>query len=125
MAWTKARFSRFRLVDLMVISEAVRCPPRIIFQFILFLTDLLGSLTDEILLGNEKTTTVIDGSGVIHDPHGLELVELRRLAKARKMISNFDKSKLSKDGYVVLCEDQDLKLPCKSCPSYGVRFDTN
>ncbi|KAG9051658.1 NAD-dependent glutamate dehydrogenase [Tulasnella sp. UAMH 9824] len=80
----------------------------------------LGS--NEILLGNEKTTTVIDGSGVIHDPQGLDRDELRRLAKARKMISNFDKSKLSKEGYVVLCEDQDLKLPSGEIVPDGTDF---
>ena len=33
------------------------------------------------------------------------------LTKARKMISHFDRSKLSKDGYVVLIEDIDVTLP--------------
>ncbi|KIO23889.1 hypothetical protein M407DRAFT_213963 [Tulasnella calospora MUT 4182] len=80
----------------------------------------LGS--NEILLGNEKTTTIIDGSGVIHDPQGLDRDELRRLAKARKMIVNFDKSKLGKDGYVVLCEDQDLKLPSGEVVPDGTDF---
>lgn len=73
---------------------------------------------DEILLGNEKTTTIIDGSGVIHDPAGLNRDELVRLAKARKMINNFDKSKLSKDGYVVLVDEQDVKLPCELALQY-------
>lgn len=58
--------------------------------------------------------SVIDGSGVLHDPNGIERVELTRLAKERKMINNFDASKLSKDGYRVLVEDQDFKLPCKT-----------
>ncbi len=77
-----------------------------------FLACVHFSSTDEILLGREKTTTVIDGSGVLHDPTGLDHTELIRLAKARKMVANFDKSKLGKDGYLVLCEDQDVKLPC-------------
>ena len=68
---------------------------------------------DEILLSSDKTIAVIDGSGVLADPAGLDREELIRLAKLRVPISNFDKSKLSKDGYVVLVEDQDVKLPCK------------
>ncbi len=34
-------------------------------------------------------------SGVIHDPAGLDITELRRLAKLRSMIKDFDTSKLS------------------------------
>jgi len=48
---------------------------------------------------------------VLADPNGLDRAELVRLAKGRKMINNFDKSKLSKDGYVVLVEDHDITLP--------------
>ena len=68
---------------------------------------------DEILLSHDKTIAVIDGSGVLADPAGIDRQELIRLAKARKMVSFFDKSKLSKDGYLVLVEDQDVRLPCK------------
>ena len=70
--------------------------------------------SDEILLSSDKTVAIIDGSGVLADPAGIDRVELIRLAKARKMISNFDRSKLSKDGYAVLVEDQDITLPSKS-----------
>ncbi|KAG8907902.1 NAD-dependent glutamate dehydrogenase [Tulasnella sp. 403] len=80
----------------------------------------LGS--NEILLGNEKTITVIDGSGVLHDQAGIDREELRRLAKARKMISHFDRRKLSKDGYVVLCEEQDVKLPSGEVIPDGTDF---
>ena|ERR1700761_678827 len=68
---------------------------------------------DEILLSSDKTVAVIDGSGVLADPDGLNREELGRLAKARRMISNFDKTKLGPQGYLVLVEDQDIKLPCK------------
>ena len=64
-------------------------------------------------MSNDKTIAIIDGSGVLADPAGIDREELRRLAKLRVPIENFDKSKLSKDGYVVLVEDQDVKLPCK------------
>jgi glutamate dehydrogenase len=69
--------------------------------------------TDEILLSSDKTIAVIDGSGVLADPAGINREELVRLAKLRVPIENFDKSKLSKDGYLVRIEDQDVKLPCK------------
>lgn len=69
--------------------------------------------SDEILLSSDKTVAIIDGSGVLADPAGLNRDELIRLAKARVPVGNFDKSKLSKDGYLVKVEDQDLKLPCQ------------
>ncbi|KAL6304426.1 NAD-specific glutamate dehydrogenase [Sparassis latifolia] len=69
----------------------------------------LGS--NEILLSSDKTIAVIDGSGVLADPAGIDREELIRLAKLRVPVAHFDKSKLSKDGYLVRVEDQDLKLP--------------
>ena len=74
----------------------------------------LGS--NEILPSSDKTVAVIDGSGVLADPAGLDREELRRLAKLRVPVGNFDKTKLSKDGYLVLVEDQDVKLPCEFLP---------
>ena len=56
---------------------------------------------------------------MLADPAGLDREELIRLAKLRVPISNFDRSKLSKDGYVVLVEDQDVRLPCK-CASFEI-----
>jgi len=67
---------------------------------------------DEILLSSDKTIAIIDGSGVLADPLGIDRQELVRLAKLRVPVSKFDKSKLGKDGYLVLVEDQDIKLPC-------------
>ena len=71
-------------------------------------------LLDEILLSNDKTVAVIDGSGVLADPLGLDRQELIRLAKLRKPVGFFDTTKLSKDGYLVRVEDQDMRLPCTS-----------
>ena len=68
---------------------------------------------DEILLSSDKTIAVIDGSGVLADPAGINREELVRLAKARKPVGFFDKSKLSKGGYLVKIEEQDVKLPCE------------
>jgi len=80
----------------------------------------LGS--NEILLSSDKTVAVIDGSGVLADPQGLNREELIRLAKARKPIGFFDKSKLSKDGYLVRVEDQDVKLPSGEVVQDGTDF---
>lgn len=80
----------------------------------------LGS--NEILLSNEKYTSIVDGSGVLVDPNGIDRQELIRLAKKRTMISDFDTAKLSKDGYRVLCEDVNLKLPTGEIVTNGTTF---
>jgi len=80
----------------------------------------LGS--NEILLSNDKTVAIIDGSGVLADPAGLDREELIRLAKLRVPIGNFNTSKLSKDGYLVKVEDQDVKLPSGEIVLDGTDF---
>jgi len=80
----------------------------------------LGS--NEILLSSDKTVAVIDGSGVLADPTGINREELVRLAKARKPVGFFDKSKLSKDGYLVKVEEQDVKLPSGETVLDGTDF---
>ncbi|KAI0901518.1 NAD-specific glutamate dehydrogenase [Annulohypoxylon nitens] len=80
----------------------------------------LGS--NEILLSNEKYTAIVDGSGVLVDPNGLDKEELIRLARKRAMISHFDLSKLSKDGYRVLCDDSNVTLPTGEVVPNGTPF---
>lgn len=80
----------------------------------------LGS--NEILLSNEKYTSVVDGAGVLVDPNGIDKQELVRLAKERVMISQFDMSKLSKDGYRVLCDDSNITLPTGEFVGNGTAF---
>lgn len=80
----------------------------------------LGS--NEILLSNEKYTSIVDGSGVLVDPNGLDKGELVRLAKERVMISQFDMSKLSKDGYRILCDDLNITLPTGEFVGNGTAF---
>ncbi|KAI2418971.1 NAD-dependent glutamate dehydrogenase [Ophidiomyces ophidiicola] len=80
----------------------------------------LGS--NEIMLGKEKYTAIVDGSGVIVDPRGLDREELLKLAKRRVMISNFDLSKLSPDGYRVLVDEADVKLPSGEVIHNGAVF---
>lgn len=80
----------------------------------------LGS--NEILLSNEKYTSIIDGAGVLVDPNGIDREELIRLAKKRVMISEFDTSKLSKDGYRVLVDETNVKLPNGELVNNGMTF---
>ncbi|KAG5721467.1 NAD-specific glutamate dehydrogenase [Termitomyces sp. T112] len=80
----------------------------------------LGS--NEILLSSDKTVAIIDGSGVLADPTGLDRQELVRLAHLRVPVSHFDLSKLSKDGYLVRVEDQDVKLPSGELVIDGTDF---
>jgi glutamate dehydrogenase len=92
---------------------AILVPVRIrLFVSLVGGADGTSSRADEILLSSDKTIAVIDGSGVLADPAGINRQELVRLAKLRKPVENFDKSKLSKGGYLVRVEDQDVKLPC-------------
>ena len=77
---------------------------------------------DEILQGKEKYVTIIDGSGVLVDPNGIDRAELVHLAHARQMISHFDISKLSKDGYRVLIDETDVKLPSGEIVPNGMNF---
>jgi glutamate dehydrogenase len=65
----------------------------------------LGS--NEILFSNETYTSIIDGSGVLVDPNGINRQELIRLVEKRSAISGFDLSHLSKDGYRVLVDEKN------------------
>ena len=69
----------------------------------------LGS--NEIKLGHERTIGVVDGSGVLYDPEGINRAELLRLANTRQMVSHFNKAYLSKAGFCVGVEDMNVKLP--------------
>lgn len=80
----------------------------------------LGS--NEILLSNEKYTAIVDGSGVLMDPQGIDHQELIRLAKKRVMISEFDISKLSNTGYRVLVDETNIKLPDGETINSGMSF---
>lgn len=80
----------------------------------------LGS--NEIQLANEKYTAIVDGSGVLVDPQGLNMEELRRLAKKRVTISEYDVSKLSQVGYRVLVDESDIKLPSGELVHNGMIF---
>ena len=80
----------------------------------------LGS--NEILLANERTTAVIDGSGVLCDPDGIHRDELVRLAHARLMIRAFDRALLGPRGFIVLISDTDVRLPDGTIVPSGLAF---
>ncbi|KAF8872238.1 NAD-specific glutamate dehydrogenase [Infundibulicybe gibba] len=80
----------------------------------------LGS--NEILLSSDKTVAIIDGSGVLADPVGLDREELIRLAKLRVPVANFNRAKLSKDGYLVKVEEHDVRLPSGEIVLDGTDF---
>ncbi|KIW80172.1 hypothetical protein Z517_06787 [Fonsecaea pedrosoi CBS 271.37] len=80
----------------------------------------LGS--NEILLSKEKYTAIVDGSGVLVDPEGLDHDELIRLAKKRVMISQYDISKLSPQGYRVLVDENNVTLPSGEKVHNGMTF---
>jgi glutamate dehydrogenase len=69
----------------------------------------LGS--NEILISKDRTCTIIDGSGVLHDPAGIDRGELSRLARERKMVKHFDRAKLGDGAFLVLVEQSDITLP--------------
>ncbi|KAI7830006.1 Glutamate/Leucine/Phenylalanine/Valine dehydrogenase-domain-containing protein [Kickxella alabastrina] len=80
----------------------------------------LGS--NEIKISNDRTTAVVDGSGVLYDPHGINREELTRLALARQMIQHFDTSKLSPEGFRVLVDDFQVTLPNGTLVQDGLSF---
>jgi len=82
----------------------------------------LGS--NEIKLGNERTVGVVDGSGVLFDPAGIDRAELVRLASnwPRLPVEKFDRAKLSPGGFLVLVSDTDVRLPDGTLVANGATF---
>lgn len=80
----------------------------------------LGS--NEIKISKDKTIGIVDGSGVLYDPEGIDRAELMRLANGRMMISQFNVSKLSPKGFRVLIEDSDIRLPDGQLIEDGLKF---
>ncbi|MFA6507903.1 MAG: NAD-glutamate dehydrogenase domain-containing protein [Treponemataceae bacterium] len=80
----------------------------------------LGS--NEILVSKDKTIGIVDGSGVLYDPEGLNRKELVRLAKKRVMVQEFDVKLLSKAGFYVSVNDRDIRLPNGEQVSNGEDF---
>eukprot|EP00743_Colponemidia_sp_Colp-15_P001493 GILK01001633.1.p1 GENE.GILK01001633.1~~GILK01001633.1.p1 ORF type:complete len:1043 (-),score=237.41 GILK01001633.1:116-2860(-) len=80
----------------------------------------LGS--NSIKMSTDKTTAIVDGSGVLCDPIGINRQELHRLANERKMVKFFDRSLLSPNGFLVLIEDRDVTLPDGTVVANGTTF---
>ncbi|KAE8953356.1 hypothetical protein PF011_g32432, partial [Phytophthora fragariae] len=81
----------------------------------------LGS--NEILMSpQEETIAVVDGSGVLFDPSGIDRENLVQLAEARSPISGFDTTKLSAEGYSVLVSHNDVTLPSGEVVENGTEF---
>ncbi len=80
----------------------------------------LGS--NEILISKDKTIAIVDGSGVLYDPDGINREELFRLAKKRVMVEEFDKSHLSKKGFFVSINDKEVTLPDGTLVHNGEEF---
>jgi len=80
----------------------------------------LGS--NEILISKDKTIAIVDGSGVLYDPVGINREELVRLAKQRKMVEHFDKSYLSRKGFFISINDKEVTLPDGTLVHNGEEF---
>merc|ERR1719326_415074 len=80
----------------------------------------LGS--NEIIMSKEKIVTIIDGSGVLYDPHGLDREHLESLANKRLMCNHFDTSALSQDGFMIRCQDKNVELPNGEMVTDGTLF---
>jgi hypothetical protein len=80
----------------------------------------LGS--NEILLSKDRTIGMVDKSGVIYDPAGLDRKELTRLAKQRLSVDSFDNGKLSSKGFKVLVSEKDRVLPSGDVIESGLVF---
>jgi len=80
----------------------------------------LGS--NEIKISKDRTIAIVDGSGVLYDPSGLNRDDILRLATKRLMISEFDSTKLSSEGFRVLVDESNIKLPNGTIVDSGLKF---
>lgn len=69
----------------------------------------LGS--NEILASKDKTIGIVDASGVVYDPQGLNRTELMRLAVRRLRVKHFSRAFLGEGAFLVTAEEQDVELP--------------
>ena len=80
----------------------------------------LGS--NEILISKDRIVAIVDGSGVACDPQGLNRQELRKLARKRLTIENFDRSLLSSKGFLVTVKEKNRVLPGGEKITSGLEF---
>ncbi len=67
---------------------------------------------------------IVDGSGVLVDPNGIDRATLLELANSRQMISKFDVKKLGPTGFRILVDENNVALPGKPwmIVDSGLRF---
>lgn len=82
----------------------------------------LGS--NEVILGEESIVGIVDGSGVLYDPAGLDRAALLRLCDKRVMVEHYD-GNLSSGGFMVRVGDTNVTLPDGSLVDSGVKFRNN
>lgn len=80
----------------------------------------LGS--NEILISKDKTIAIIDGSGVIYDPSGLDRPSITQLAKDRSMVTAFPDEMLGEGAFKVSVNDTDVTLPTGEIVRSGMQF---
>ncbi len=80
----------------------------------------LGS--NEIKVSRDRTIAVVDGSGVLYDPRGLDREALLGLADRRLMVQEFDRSLLSPEGFFVSVNDKRVTLPGGAVVANGEEF---
>jgi glutamate dehydrogenase len=80
----------------------------------------LGS--NEIKISKDKTIAIVDGSGVLFDPKGIDRDELTQLALKRVMSKEFPLDKLSPEGFFVSVDDKNVTLPDGEVVSNGFDF---
>ncbi len=80
----------------------------------------LGS--NEILISRDTIRAIVDGSGVLCDPEGLDRRELRRLARRRVPVEHFNPERLSPRGYLVRVGDRNVTLPGGQTVTSGLDF---
>lgn len=86
-------------------------------------SDDIGS--NEIMLGKEQIIAIIDDSGVLYDPMGINRKELLRLCGRRIDISNFNQKRLSKNGFFVGINESNITLPDGQYVESGKTFRSN
>jgi glutamate dehydrogenase len=80
----------------------------------------LGS--NEIFISRDRILSIIDGSGVLYDPEGLDRRELSRLARSRKTVENFRRDRLTKGGFFVGIKERGVVLPDGEKAESGLDF---
>lgn len=85
--------------------------------------EILQSLrVDGVGKARELYVAIVDGTGVLADPAGLDRKELVRLARARLPIAQYNQQLLSVSGFRVLVGDCNVSLPTGELVVDGVTF---